>query len=336
MTTISPVTPHDVFFRSNLSDLPTARDFLSTYIPETLLPLCDMNTLRLEQGSFVDPDLRAFHSDILWSLQTTDGPGYIYALIEHQSSPDKHMAFRLMRYAFGAMKQHLDAGHDTLPLVIPLLFYHGRSSPYPHRLNWLQEFARPDLACHLYGRDLPLIDVTVMPDDVIMGHRRNALLEFVQKHIRQRDLCEMLEGLVQLFSREYTGPDQIATSLTYLLRSGNVADARAFIRDLSEQVPQHEGAVMTGAEQLEKIGLEKGMERGMERGLEQGLALGIKQGIEKGIEQGIEQGMAQGREQGLIEGKLDVARAMLAEGLDSTTIQRITMLSDVQLAAISR
>jgi predicted transposase YdaD len=32
------------------------------------------------------------------------------------------MAFRLMRYAIAAMQRHLDAGHKTLPLVVPMLF----------------------------------------------------------------------------------------------------------------------------------------------------------------------------------------------------------------------
>ena len=45
---------------------------------------------------------------MLWSLKTTSGKGYIYALIEHQSSPDAHMAFRMMRFAIAAMQKHLD------------------------------------------------------------------------------------------------------------------------------------------------------------------------------------------------------------------------------------
>ncbi len=53
----------------------------------------------------------------------------MYALIEHQSTPDKLMAFRLLRYGLAAMQRHLDAGHDTLPLVVPILFYHGKVSP---------------------------------------------------------------------------------------------------------------------------------------------------------------------------------------------------------------
>ena len=47
-------------------------------------------------------------------------------------------------------------------------------------LNWLDEFADPQLAKTLYGCPFPLIDVTVMPDDDIVQHRRVALLELMQ------------------------------------------------------------------------------------------------------------------------------------------------------------
>jgi predicted transposase YdaD len=61
------------------------------------------------------------------------------------------------------------------------------TSPYPFSLNWLDEFADPQMAKMLYGCQFPLIDVTVMPDDEIVQHRRVALLELMQKHIaRQR------------------------------------------------------------------------------------------------------------------------------------------------------
>jgi len=35
-----------------------------------------------------------------------------------------------MRYAVAAMQKHLDAGHQQLPLVVPMLFYHGAKIPY--------------------------------------------------------------------------------------------------------------------------------------------------------------------------------------------------------------
>ena len=95
-------TPHDAILRQMLTQKEVARDFLQLYLPAPFLSICDLNTLQLASGSFIEEDLRSSDSDILYSLQTRHGAGYIYALIEHQSSPDKLMAFRLMRYMLQA------------------------------------------------------------------------------------------------------------------------------------------------------------------------------------------------------------------------------------------
>lgn len=95
-------TPHDAIFRQMLTQKEVARDFLQLYLPAPFLSICDLNTLQLASGSFIEEDLRSSDSDILYSLQTRHGAGYIYSLIEHQSSPDKLMAFRLMRYMLQA------------------------------------------------------------------------------------------------------------------------------------------------------------------------------------------------------------------------------------------
>jgi len=129
----STPTPHDAVFRQLLSQPDVARDFMEIHLPPQLLALCDLSTLRLASGSFVEDDLRPYFSDVLYSMKTCSGDdGYVQVLIEHQSTPDKQMAFRLLRYAVAAMKRHLDAGHKRLPLVIPVLFYAGQRSPYPY------------------------------------------------------------------------------------------------------------------------------------------------------------------------------------------------------------
>ena len=179
-------TPHDAVFKTFLSRVETARDFIELHLPPSLTQICKLDTLRLESGSFLEDDLRPYYSDILYSLETTRGAGYVHVLIEHQSAPDKLMAFRLMRYAIAAMQRHLESGHKTLPLVIPILFYQGRRSPYPWSMRWLDNFADPETASQLYSGAFPLVDITVIPDDDIMQHRSMAALTLVQKHIRQR------------------------------------------------------------------------------------------------------------------------------------------------------
>lgn len=134
----SRVPPHTMRCSNSLRQPETARDFLAFHLPAPIHALCDMKTLKLESSSFIDDDLRESYSDVLWSVKTEQGPGYIYCLIEHQSTSNKLIAFRMMRYAIAAMQNHLDAGYKTLPMVVPLLFYHGIESPYPIRcVGWI-------------------------------------------------------------------------------------------------------------------------------------------------------------------------------------------------------
>ena len=305
-------TPHDAVFKRFLRHPETATDFLTLYLPEAIRQRCDFSTLRLQSASFIDEDLRAWYSDVLWSVQTTCGTGYVYVVIEHQSSPDSHMAFRLMRYAIAAMQRHLDKGHTQLPLVIPLLFYHGRVSPWPYPMCWLAGFADPDIARRIYGEDFPLIDITSTPDDEIMRHRRVAMLELLQKHIRQRDLMDLHEQLVRLLALGYTSRRQLKTLLHYLLQAGNAADPVAFLRHLAQNVPRrpHKETLMNIAQFLEQ------------RGHQQGL----KQGLEQGLQQGIEQGEQQTAER--------IARAMLANGLDLSLVAKLTGLAPECLARL--
>lgn len=255
-----PSTPHDAVFKQFLCHPDTARDFLELHLPSPLREVCNLRTLKLESGSFVDENLRAGYSDVLWSLKTRDGEGYIYVVIEHQSSADPHMAFRLMRYAMAAMQRHLDAGYKTLPLVVPMLFYHGTRSPYPFSLCWLDEFVDPSAARHLYAAAFPLVDVTVIPDDDIMQHRRVALLELVQKHIRQRDLMGLVEQLATLLLTGYANDGQLKTLFNYMLQSGDATRFNAFIREIAQRVPQHKERLMTIAERLRQEGLREGQQ----------------------------------------------------------------------------
>ncbi|MCW0937253.1 Rpn family recombination-promoting nuclease/putative transposase [Pantoea agglomerans] len=302
----STPTPHDATFRQFLSQPDIARDFMELHLPAELRAICDLSTLKLESGSFVEDDLRQYFSDILYSLKTSNGDGYIHVLVEHQSTPDRHMAFRLMRYAVAAMHRHLEAGHKQLPLVIPVLFYTGKRSPYPYSTRWLDEFEDPSLAENLYGSTFPLVDVTVIPDEEIMGHRSMAALTLLQKHIHQRDIATLTDRLATLLMADYLSSPQVTALIHYLLQAGESADSEAFVRELAQRVPQHGDALMTIAQQLEQKGIEKGIQLGEQRGIEKGRN----------------------------EGKLEVARTMLQNGIDRNTVMKMTGLSEDELSQI--
>lgn len=302
----STPTPHDATFRQFLTQPEIARDFMDLHLPDELHAICDLSTLKLESGSFVEADLRQYFSDVLYSLKTACGEGYIHVLIEHQSSPDKHMAFRLLRYAVAAMQRHLDAGHKKLPLVIPVLSYMGKRRPYPYSTCWLDEFIQPALASKLYSTCFPLVDITVIPDDEIAGHRSMAALTLLQKHIHQRDLADLMDRLVPVLLSGYLSSSQVVSLVHYIMQAGETLAVEAFIQELARRVPQHGDALMTIAQQLEQKGIQKGIERGIQLG----------------------------RQEGRNEGKREVARTMLQNGLDLSTVMKMTGLSEEELAQI--
>jgi len=297
-------------FRQFLSQPDVARDFMEIHLPAELREICDLSTLTLESGSFVEDDLRQYFSDVLYSLKTRAGDGYIHVLIEHQSAPDKHMAFRLLRYAVAAMQRHLEAGHKTLPLVIPVLFYAGKRSPYPFSTRWQDEFDDPLLAEKLYSRAFPLVDVTIIPDEEIAEHRSMAALTLLQKHIRQRDLAELVDRLTPILLTGYLSSSQVVSLIHYILQAGETSDAQSFVRELAQRVPQHGDALMTIAQQLEQ------------------------KGIEKGIEEGIQIGREKGHSEGERDATLKIARTMLQNGLDRDTVMKMTGLTDEELSQI--
>ena len=71
----------------------------------------------------------------------------------------------------------------------------------------------------------------------------------------------------------------------------------------------------------------EGIAEGMEKGIKQGMEKGIKQGMEKGIKQGMEKGMKQGMEKGMNLRSLEIARKMLAKGIDEVSIMDMTGLT---------
>ncbi|KAF0750532.1 ISNCY family transposase [Aphis craccivora] len=155
-------TPYDAIFKQFLSEKETAKDFFDILLPNEIKALCDLEASK------------------------------------YQSTPDKLIAWRLMRYSMSAMQKHLDAGHKQLPLVFPIMFYSGEQSPHPYSTNWLDCFEDRKMAESIYTNAFKLADVTTLDDGEIMQHKRMALLTLIQKHIQIRDMTELMNEIVTL------------------------------------------------------------------------------------------------------------------------------------------
>lgn len=293
-------TPHDALFKQFLSEKETAKDFFDIWLPDEIKSLCDLDSLKVESSSFIDAEMKNYQSDILYSVSTQQGKGYVYLLIEHQSTPDKLMAWRLMRYSMAAMQKHLEAGHKELPLVFPILFYCGEQSPHPYSTDWLDCFSGRDIAEKIYTKPFKLVDVTTLDDGEIMQHRRMALLTLIQKHIRRRDMTELMNEIVTLLSYNYYTDNQVITLFNYLIQEGNAQKPMEFITEIAKQSEKHEGALMTIAQALRQEGRIEGVQEGMQKGIQKGK----------------------------LEAQLEIAKQMLESGMDRQSVMKFTSLTD--------
>ncbi len=71
--------------RKFLSDISVAKDFLEIHLSKNIRSRCDLNTLQIESGSYIDNDLRPYYADIVYRVKLKDSKRdpYIYTLVEH-------------------------------------------------------------------------------------------------------------------------------------------------------------------------------------------------------------------------------------------------------------
>jgi len=114
------------------------------------MAMMDKDSLHLCEGSYIDKSLRRKFSDILYRATFNDEVGYIYLLVEHQSEADKMMPWRILQYTVNIMEKHLIL-HNTeaLPLVFPLVLYHGKKR-YPYSTDVRELVAAPSALIDTY------------------------------------------------------------------------------------------------------------------------------------------------------------------------------------------
>jgi predicted transposase/invertase (TIGR01784 family) len=173
---------HDPFFRKALENPLVAQEFFNTHLPEDIKKLIDLNSLKLEQDTFVEPNLTKTACDVLFAVNFADSKGYLYILAEQQLKPDPLMAFRLFKYMISICDKHLSQNQGTkkLPIVIPILFYNGEQQYNVARNIW-DLFIDEKLARRFWTEDYQLINVYSIPDEELKKRVWSGTIEFLMR-----------------------------------------------------------------------------------------------------------------------------------------------------------
>ena len=280
-TSSSLSNPHDRFFKHFLADPERARAFLRHVLPPDVRRHLNLDTLRRENVSFVDPDLRAHQGDVLFRVTLISGePAYVYVLFEHKSYPDRWVAWQVLRYMV-RIWERMWPREGRLAPIVPVVVYHGV-------LPWRGPMAFEDLvtapeALQVYvpAFQYRLYDLSVEEDAVLWQETVIGAWLALMKYIQRPDLEARLEDIFRAFARwlaiagTSTGVEALVTLLRYVAEAGDrVSEAR--VREAVERaLPAGGEAMATLAQQW----LEQGRREGLQQGLQQGLRQGLRQGI---------------------------------------------------------
>lgn len=194
--------PHDKCFQKIMQQPANALAFFRQYLEPHWQNRIDLNTLELQSGSRVTSVFKKLHSDILYRVRLCDPDtqgetAYLYTLVEHQSTPDRTMAIRLLQYKASILLPH--AHEAWLPPIHTMVFYHGRTTPYPYDLDL--RFRTPEYARHTLQGPPQLIDVQQQPDAILLQQDRAGLLSYFFKHVADQDVLSALIALPAAFLR---------------------------------------------------------------------------------------------------------------------------------------
>lgn len=289
--TITIHHPHDKFFKRNLKEKKIAIDFLKAYLPQDLYKVLDINTLQLTEKSFIVPELKEIHSDIIYKCQINKNSGYLFFLIEHESTPkDELMPFRLLHYIVSLSYEHLQQGNKKLPIILPLCIYHGQVSPYPHSIDLYDNFEDPEFARKVALKPFKLIDLTILTDEEIRKHGLASLMEMLFKHHRAKNFLTIMrdmlnshivQNVVKQLNISYLN-DMLNYVLSTTQDETEPKAAQHLIKELIQAFPKEKEVIMTFAQQLKQEGIQQGLQQGVQLGLKEANLLIAKKMLARG------------------------------------------------------
>lgn len=122
---------HDVFFRGVMFRKENAASILRVKVAEEFGPELSARfrwgELKRMPDTYANIDLSPRYGDILYSTQLDGHPAFVITMIEHQSSSDPLMAYRLLEYMVAIWRQYLNdhAGVTELPAILPLVVHNN-------------------------------------------------------------------------------------------------------------------------------------------------------------------------------------------------------------------
>ena len=270
--------PHDALFRLVFGTPRHAASELRSLLPPALLARLDLEALEPVAGSFVDAALRHQHTDALFATTWAGRDAYLHVLIEHQSTPDPLMAFRLLRYQVRVWERHvrIHGSSVPLPVVVPVVLYQG-ARPWTVSTEFADLMGPDGDDIAALGALVPrfrylLDDVSAIPATVLASRPLTPAARVALAALAiPGGLPDVTPGLAPWVStirellRGVDGRDVLVAVVTYLWETSDTPE-RTMQQFVATVGPEVEEVTMSTAEKLRAEGRVQGQAEGRAQG----------------------------------------------------------------------
>lgn len=250
--------PHDKFFKASFGRLELVQDFLRNYLPDGLKEIINYDKLKLEDNTYIDQELEDYYSDILYQTEIKGEKVYLYFLFEHKSYEDKWSILQLLNYMSKIWMKIKDKNNsDSLPIIIPILFYHGESNKNIKKS--FEEYFNSNNK-DKFERFLPLFkvlfyDFSLKSNIKILGDFKLQYALKIIKMIRSKKINlvykEITNYIIKLVEIDQ---EFVFQGIKYTFEVQEEFDLRSIAKLLEEQGFKEGDIIMTMAEKLRQEG----------------------------------------------------------------------------------
>src|SRR6056297_564543 len=143
---------HDHLFKQIFTRAENVRDFIQSYLSEEIVSHLELESLEVVNSSYVDAELSEYFSDVVVKTSLKSGdPAEVYFLFEHKSGPERFARVQVLQFMACTWYYHVREGLGSapLPLIIPVVIYHGAQS-WKFSRSFEDLFSFPDPEFSLY------------------------------------------------------------------------------------------------------------------------------------------------------------------------------------------
>ncbi len=296
--------PHDITFKKLFGEREIAKDVIEKNLPKEVLEVLDMDSLEKLDGSFINKDLKETFSDLLYGAKINNRDAYIALLWEHKSYTDKFAVFQVAGYILDIWMKIIKEGKKELPVVIPIVVYHGKSG-WNYKTNIREMIPEFHTLPNYLKQMLPVIkhefiNITAHTEEDISEYEpvtRMVLRSLKYIYWDKEDLIKAFLVSIEEIQSILTD-EQLNHYVDILLIYYSAVNKNLTEEDIIEKIKELGGKgerIMTILQEREQKGMEKGIELGK------------------------------------LDEKREIARKLMAKGLDMNTIIQVTELDEEEV-----